>query len=125
VAGKNVHRICTMAQRFNTTLDSVDFGRRLRKARKRAGLTLEQLQDETGIDHSQISRIECGRAVTMSANVQKLSTRLSVPLPGATAAGRPGELGRRVQRLAQSTPGAAEAIAAVVTAFERLGGVDG
>lgn len=72
------------------------------------------------MDHSQISRIERGRAVTMSQNVQKLSTKLRVRLPVGGRGGRTQDLARRVQALVRNTPGAAEAIAAVVNALESL-----
>lgn len=116
----DVHRICTMAQRFNSPSDAVDFGKRLRLARKKAGLTLQKLQEDLGVDHSQISRIERGRAVTMSENVHKLSTRLRVSLPVGGWGGRTQDLARRVQALVRNTPAAAEALTAVVNALESL-----
>lgn len=56
----------------------------------------------------------------MSQNVHKLSTRLRVQLPVGGRGGRTQDLARRVQALVRSTPGAAEAIAAVVDALESL-----
>jgi transcriptional regulator with XRE-family HTH domain len=115
----NMHRICTMAQRFNSPSDAVAFGDRLRAARVEARMTLVDMQEAVGVDHSQISRIERGCAVTMSANVQKLSKWLRVALPVSGAASG-GDLARRVQALARSTPAAADALAAMVNALESL-----
>jgi transcriptional regulator with XRE-family HTH domain len=109
-----------MAQRFNSKADALEFGRRLRKARKKAGLSMEKLQNELGVDHSQISRIERGCAATMSANVQKLSARLRIDLPVKGGAQSGGDLAKRVRALARSTPAAAEALAAVVSALESM-----
>jgi transcriptional regulator with XRE-family HTH domain len=109
-----------MAQRFNSPSEALSFGARLRAARVKAGLTMLELQKKSGVDHSQISRIERGRTVTMSSNLQKLSTHLRVPLP-VTGTARVGtDLARRVQALACSTPAAADALCAVVNALESL-----
>lgn len=109
-----------MAQRFNSKSDALEFGKRLRAARHEAGISLIGLQNEIGVDHSQISRIERGCAATISANVQKISNRLRVALPSNGGAQGDGDLARRVQALARSTPAAAEALAAVVNALEAL-----
>lgn len=109
-----------MAQRFNSKADALEFGKKLRAARLKAKLSMKCLSDEIGVDHSQISRIERGCAATMSANVQKISSRLHVSLPVSGGAQGRGDLVRRVQALARTTPAAAEALAAVVNALESL-----
>ena len=56
------------------------FGRNLRKIRKRQGLTLEQLANDSDIEYSQISRIERGLINTTISTVKTIADALVVPV---------------------------------------------
>lgn len=67
-----------MAQRFNTSSGAADLGFRIREARVSAEMSLVQLAAKSGVDPGQISKIERGKMVTLSRNVQKICTLLGV-----------------------------------------------
>jgi transcriptional regulator with XRE-family HTH domain len=54
-------------------------GKRVRSIRRRAGVTLEQLADRTGLNKGYLSRIESGEKSPSIATLLKLSTELKVP----------------------------------------------
>lgn len=59
-------------------LESV--GNRIRRLRKKRGLTLKQLGEMTSVSMSYLSQIENGHANTNLATLQKISSSLQVPL---------------------------------------------
>lgn len=55
-----------------------ELGPRIRKTRRRLGLTLQQLADQTGYTRSLISKIETGKTVPPVATLMKLAAALGV-----------------------------------------------
>ena len=53
---------------------------RIREARKRAGLTQEQLAAKAGITQSHLSRLELGKYVPTLATLERLARALRIPL---------------------------------------------
>lgn len=60
---------------------SKQIGDNIRDIRIKKGLTIEDLANESGLDYSQISRIELGRINTSIYQIYKISKTLSVALP--------------------------------------------
>ncbi len=60
---------------------SKQIGDNIRDIRIKKGLTIENLANESGLDYSQISRIELGRINTSIYQIYKISKTLSVALP--------------------------------------------
>jgi transcriptional regulator with XRE-family HTH domain len=60
---------------------SKKIGDNIRDIRIKKGLTIESLANESGLDYSQISRIELGRINTSIYQIYKISKTLSVALP--------------------------------------------
>lgn len=64
------------------------WGRRVREARKQAGMTQKLLGDDSGVDRTTVTRIELGRQRPSDATKIALSNSLNVdanelfPLPG-------------------------------------------
>jgi transcriptional regulator with XRE-family HTH domain len=54
------------------------FGRNVARARKRVGLTQEGLRDRSGIETSEISRIENGKVNVTIRRVARLANELSI-----------------------------------------------
>ncbi|MGH7096845.1 MAG: helix-turn-helix domain-containing protein [Stellaceae bacterium] len=54
-------------------------GKRIRSIRKRVGLTLEQVSEQTGLNKGYLSRIESGEKSPSIATLLKLSSELKVP----------------------------------------------
>ncbi|MBT2641728.1 helix-turn-helix domain-containing protein [Bacillus sp. ISL-41] len=60
-------------------MESKEFGEYLRSLRKRKGLTINQLEELSGISNAYISQIETGKRRTPSPEIlQKLSSHLGV-----------------------------------------------
>ena len=57
-------------------------GRRIERARRASGLTLEQAAARAGVHHSQLSRIERGQFRLIGNNVRKICRVLGVDLDG-------------------------------------------
>lgn len=55
-------------------------GTRIREIRKDRGLTIEKLAHESGIDYTQISRIELGKINTSIYQLYSISNTLQVPM---------------------------------------------
>lgn len=60
-------------------------GSRLREARKKAGLTQQQLADAVGVDRKSIGNYETGATQPTSANVQRLADAVNVSLQWVTS----------------------------------------
>ncbi len=54
---------------------------RIREARKRAGLTQEELAARAGLTQSHLSRLELGKYVPTLATLERLARALRIPLP--------------------------------------------
>jgi transcriptional regulator with XRE-family HTH domain len=55
-------------------------GSRIREIREDRGLTIEKLAHESGIDYTQISRIELGKINTSIYQLYSISNTLQVPM---------------------------------------------
>lgn len=55
-------------------------GTKIREARENKGLTIENFANESGIDYTQISRIELGKINTSIYQIYKIMKRLEVPM---------------------------------------------
>lgn len=85
-------------------MNAKELGRRIRSARKEHGLTQEMLGEKAGVDHSQISRIEHGQNVRVSANVQKLCDFLQIAVRAEGASAVLEDVGLKVKLLIQEWP---------------------
>ena len=60
-----------------------DLGRRIRAARKKQGITLKQLAEQTGLSASFISEVERGISQPSMGSLRKIvQTRVMGPAPG-------------------------------------------
>lgn len=91
-----------MPSNFKSTSAAAALGTSLRRARLASGLSLLDLEGGTGVNHSQISRIERGQFKRPAINVQKLCVFLSVQLPTAARVSRQPTIESLQQRLAKS-----------------------
>lgn len=55
-------------------------GTKIREARENKGLTIENFANESGIDYTQISRIELGKINTSIYQIYKIMKQLEVPM---------------------------------------------
>jgi len=107
-----------MAERFHTREDALQLGGRMREARHMAGMTLFYVSEQTGVDPGQISKMERGKMVTLSKNVQKICNFLRLPaFPGPSPK---TELGARVDALIAGVPGSEAGVAKLIGAIEEL-----
>lgn len=58
-----------------------DLGKNLRTARKRLGLTLEEVAERSGVQAGEVSRIERGLRDPQVSTLEKLATAVELP-PG-------------------------------------------
>lgn len=63
---------------FKNNYDVVEFGKRLKMARKKAGKTQEQLAEESILSVDSISRIENGKVMCMPEHVVHICEILNV-----------------------------------------------
>jgi len=98
-------------------------GRNVKGLRKRAGVTLERLSEEVGVDISFLSRLERGMHGLGLENAIRLAKALGVPLHALAGDGGIGEPDPRARRLADRTakagPVAMKAAEDLVAAMER------
>lgn len=66
--------IAQMAQRFKNEVAAQALGHRVRAAREKAGLTVNEVAKKAGVHHSSVSRTERGRFPTMNPSVRKICT---------------------------------------------------
>lgn len=85
--------------------------------RKLQGLTIEMLKEKTSVDVGQISRLEAGRFVFVSENLQKLMTFLE---SNNAPKERHPHLVHRFTELLDRSPRHQAAALALVNALERL-----
>lgn len=63
---------------FERNYDAVEFGKRLRGARKKAGMTQEQLADALYLSVDSVSRIETGKGMCMPEHLVHICELLHV-----------------------------------------------
>jgi len=93
--------------------------KQIREARISRGLTLVEVSAACGVHHSQLSRIEQGKLVRVSKNVERICTFLHITAYSCDS--EPSEpLLSRVERLITSSKTSARAIESLVMALEEL-----
>jgi len=94
-------------------------GRRIRSARKEQGLTLKSLESETGVSHSQISRIERGQNALVSSNVRKICDYLHIQERGQDAEPISGDVELKMRSLIQEWPQSAQMICEILDSIRQ------
>lgn len=99
-------------------------GARIRSARLRADMRLEDLSTLSGVHRSQISRIERGLALTLTTNARRLCACLDIPLPVGGAGAPIDALTTRMADLVRQYPESAALVDRALATIERRFGVD-
>lgn len=107
-----------MATSYRDPEKAAALGAQIRVARERRGLTLLKLAERTGVNHSQISRIERGLFKNASRNVQILCRFLHIEGALIPSSEEPQHLARRLERLASTSPRWRSVVAAFAEALE-------
>lgn len=107
-----------MTEKFHT-LSATQIAKQIREARTARSLTLVQLGSACGVHHSQLSRIEQGKIVRISKNVERICTFLQIAIYPRSME-PPQHLLSRVERLIASSQTSARAIESLVLALEEL-----
>lgn len=107
-----------MATSYRDPEEAAALGAQIRHARKKLGLTMLSLTIQTGVSHSQISRIERGLFKGASKNVQILCKMLSIESAPIFSADEPHHLALRLERLASNSPRWRGVVAAFADALE-------
>ena len=92
---------------------------RIHEKRLECGLTLVDLGSTCNVHHSQLSRIEQGKIVRVSKNIEKICTFLQIN-PYSLDKDQDSTLLDRVERVIASSSAGARAIESLVTALEDL-----
>ena len=103
----------------NLIMNLRQLGGRIRNARKDRGLTLKNLGSETGVDHSQISRIERGESVRLSSNVQKICEFLHISECEEDIVGIRSDAELKIRSLIQEWPQSEQMICDIVDSIQR------
>jgi transcriptional regulator with XRE-family HTH domain len=91
----------------------------VRAARERIGLTLQAVSLPSGVDYSQLSRIERGDFKMLSKNVQKICKYLSVPIAVRAGAEHLNiGIAQRAERVAAQSVRNQRVLEAVLTALD-------
>ncbi|MBV1790367.1 helix-turn-helix domain-containing protein [Marinobacterium sp. D7] len=93
--------------------------KRIHEKRLECGLTLVDLGSACDVHHSQLSRIERGKVVRVSKNMEKICTFLQIN-PYTLDKDQDVPLLDRVERVIASSSASARAIESLVTALEEL-----
>lgn len=107
-----------MTSRFPSSEEAVALGARLREARVRQRLTQAQLAKNAGVERSQISKIEAGKARTLNQHVQDLCKHLHVAAYDSDDSGDNASLQHRLSALIEQAPHLVPAVTAVLGALE-------
>ena len=107
-----------MATSYRDPKEAAAIGNQIRFARKKLGLTMLKVTAQTGISHSQISRIERGLFKGWSKNVQILCEFLNIENVQTFSIDEPKQLALRLERLASSSPKWRSVVAAFAEALE-------
>lgn len=109
-----------MTEKFNAT-SSANLAKKIREARISRGLTLVNLGLECGVHHSQLSRIEQGRMVRVSKNLESICTFLHIEIvPGQCDPEQLQPLLSRIEKLITSSKSSERAIESLVSVLEEL-----
>jgi len=109
-----------MRKKFNSPLDATALGSQLRQARMDKDLSLIEVGQAVGVDHSQVSRYERGQMGSVGKNLHKICTFLQVdPDPARYSLPRT-TLGRKIDELLDLAPAYEPAVAKLVEALEGL-----
>lgn len=98
---------------------SAKLAQRIHAERVNRGMTLKELGNACGVHHSQLSRIEQGKVVRVSKNLQRICTFLQISLDCDVPC-LDRELMFRVERLMLKSSSSARAIESLVTVLEEL-----
>lgn len=109
-----------MGEKLNAA-SATNLAKRIREARIFRGLTLEKLGKECGVHHSQLSRIEQGRMVRVSKNLEAICTFLQIEIfPSQRDPQQLQLLFSRIERLITCSSSSERAIEGLVSALEEL-----
>lgn len=109
-----------MGEKLNAA-SATNLAKRIREARIFRGLTLEKLGRECGVHHSQLSRIEQGRMVRVSKNLEAICTFLQIEIfPCERDPQQLQLLFSRIERLITCSSSSERAIEGLVSALEEL-----
>ena len=109
-----------MIEKFNAT-SSANLAKRIREARISRGLTLVNLGLECGVHHSQLSRIEQGRFLRVSKNLESVCTFLQIEIVSSQRDPEPLQpLFSRIEKLIRSSKSSERAIESLVSVLEEL-----
>lgn len=110
-----------MASRFTLADGGKVVGAKLRQARLMLGITQKELAKRTGVERSQISKIERGSARTINPHVQMLCIYLHIDTDGRdTQPEAVTSLGERLQRLAERSPELMGVLSAFIDVLETV-----
>lgn len=107
-----------MTKKFNM-YSAQQIAKLIRQKRISRGLTLIELGGCCGVHHSQLSRIEQGKVVFVSKNMEKICTFLQIT-PEVLDRKQCVPLISRVERIIASSKASERAIESLVTALEEL-----
>lgn len=107
-----------MTQKFNT-YSAQQLAKYIREKRLSRGMTLIELGSCCGVHHSQLSRIEHGKVVYVSKNMEKICRFLQISIEEINHV-QDVTLISRVERMISSSTASARAIESLVTALEEL-----
>jgi len=107
-----------MPASFKSPSDALVLGAAIRAARLELGLTQESLARRSGVERSQISKIERGQNAGLSQNVQLLCNQLGLSHRWVDPGSSSTRLGARVERVAARSPHWARVIANFVDVVE-------
>ncbi|WP_353958783.1 helix-turn-helix domain-containing protein [Pseudomonas aeruginosa] len=109
-----------MGEKLNAA-SATNLAKRIREARRFRGLTLEEMGNECGVHHSQLSRIEQGRMVRVSKNLEAICTFLQIEIfPCQRDPQQLQLLFSRIERLITRSSSSERAIEGLVSALEEL-----
>ncbi|WP_414706435.1 helix-turn-helix domain-containing protein [Pseudomonas sp. UBA800] len=111
-----------MGEKLNAA-SATNLAKRIREARIFRGLTLEKLGSECGVHHSQLSRIEQGRMVRVSKNLEAICTFLQIEIFPNQRDPQQLQLQllfSRIERLITCSSSSERAIEGLVSALEEL-----
>lgn len=109
--------LCKMSRERKSEEEAEAIGAMLRSLREQQGLTLQQLQDKTGVNVGQVWRFEAGQFVFVTRNLQKVLNFLQ---EGSAPLSRHPHLLQRFAELLERSPRHQTAAVALIGALEVL-----
>lgn len=114
-----------MASKFSPPESRDALGAKLRIARLSRGLTQQDLALKSGVERSQISKIESGKARTINANVKILCKFFDINFGTLDSTSkRVSSLEERLQLLAERSPELLTVVSSVLDALETAARVE-